>query len=87
MNVKSAWRAGFTGKGILVAVVDDGVKMDHPNLMSNFVSFHTAFVTTSFLRKARNLVTETELVFLIAHFRSLSVFFRSKLIHLKIPTL
>lgn len=36
MNVKSAWQAGYTGKGILVAVVDDGVKIDHPDLKSNF---------------------------------------------------
>lgn len=38
MNVQSAWQAGFTGKGILVAVVDNGVKIDHPDLKSNFVS-------------------------------------------------
>ena len=39
MNVKSAWRAGYTGKGVLVAVVDDGVNMNHPDLTSNFVSY------------------------------------------------
>ena len=38
MNVKSAWRAGYTGRGVLVAVVDDGVNMNHPDLVSNFVS-------------------------------------------------
>ena len=37
MNVKSAWGAGYTGKGVLVAVVDDGVA-HHPDLVSNFVS-------------------------------------------------
>ena len=37
MNVESAWVAGYTGKGVLVAVVDDGVNMNHPDL-SNFVS-------------------------------------------------
>ncbi|KAJ7358829.1 hypothetical protein OS493_020664 [Desmophyllum pertusum] len=36
MNVKAAWRAGYTGKGVLVAVVDDGVNSDHPDLVSNF---------------------------------------------------
>lgn len=39
MNVKSAWDANYTGKGILVAVVDDGVKIDHPDLSSNMVSY------------------------------------------------
>ena len=38
MNVKSAWDANYTGKGILVAVVDDSVKINHPDLKSNMVS-------------------------------------------------
>ena len=38
MDVESAWDAGYTGKGVLVAVVDDGVHMNHPDLRSNFVS-------------------------------------------------
>lgn len=38
MNVQSAWQAGYTGKGVLVAVVDDGVDMNHPDLRLNFVS-------------------------------------------------
>lgn len=36
MDVESAWDAGYTGKGVLVAVVDDGVNMNHPDLRSNF---------------------------------------------------
>ncbi|PFX28201.1 Proprotein convertase subtilisin/kexin type 6 [Stylophora pistillata] len=36
MGVKSAWRSGYTGEGVLVAVVDDGVNMNHPDLRSNF---------------------------------------------------
>lgn len=38
MDVTSVWRAGYTGRGVLVAVVDDGVNMNHPDLRSNFVS-------------------------------------------------
>ncbi|PFX28248.1 Proprotein convertase subtilisin/kexin type 6 [Stylophora pistillata] len=35
LNVAKAWSAGYTGKGVLVAVVDDGVNKDHPDLVSN----------------------------------------------------
>lgn len=41
MGVESAWNAGYTGKGVFVAVVDDGVNMNHPDLRSNFVSTST----------------------------------------------
>lgn len=38
MNVLKAWRSGFTGKGVVVAVVDDGLEKSHPDLKDNFVS-------------------------------------------------
>ena len=37
MNVYQAWQQGFTGKGIVVAVVDDGLQQSHPDLTDNFV--------------------------------------------------
>ncbi|RMX47371.1 hypothetical protein pdam_00025333, partial [Pocillopora damicornis] len=36
LNVISAWKAGYTGKGITVAVVDDGVDGSHPELKENY---------------------------------------------------
>ncbi|CAH3150856.1 unnamed protein product [Pocillopora meandrina] len=38
LNVVSAWKAGYTGKGITVAVVDDGVDGNHPELKENYRS-------------------------------------------------
>ena len=32
VGAPAAWRAGFTGKGVTVAVLDSGVKLDHPDL-------------------------------------------------------
>ena len=48
MNVKSAWLAGYTGPGALVAVMDDGVKKDHPDLVQSFVSFQFSFFIAIF---------------------------------------
>lgn len=36
LNVLAAWKAGYTGKGITVAVVDDGVGGSHPELKDNY---------------------------------------------------
>ena len=48
MNVKSAWLAGYTGQRALVAVVDDGVKKDHPDLVQSFVSFQLSLFIAIF---------------------------------------
>ncbi|XP_063427076.1 endoprotease aex-5-like [Mytilus trossulus] len=35
MKVESAWSAGYTGSGIVIAVLDDGLQTDHPDLAAN----------------------------------------------------
>lgn len=48
VNVKEAWDAGYTGKGMLVAVLDSGIdiKTDYQGLV---VREHEAFTSNSFL--------------------------------------
>ncbi|VDI19945.1 Hypothetical predicted protein [Mytilus galloprovincialis] len=38
MKVSSAWSAGYSGSGIVIAVVDDGLQTNHPDLAANVVS-------------------------------------------------
>ncbi|KAK2187945.1 hypothetical protein NP493_149g03028 [Ridgeia piscesae] len=36
INVESAWRKGFTGKGVVVTILDDGIDHTHPDLALNY---------------------------------------------------
>ena len=42
-NVISSWKSGYTGKGIVVGVVDDGVDGSHPELQDNYVTIVFSF--------------------------------------------
>ncbi|XP_062403414.1 furin (paired basic amino acid cleaving enzyme) b [Sardina pilchardus] len=36
LNVKEAWAQGYTGKGVVVTILDDGIEKDHPDLAQNY---------------------------------------------------
>ncbi|XP_006812431.2 furin-like protease 1, partial [Saccoglossus kowalevskii] len=36
MNVIEAWDLGYTGKNIVVSILDDGLETDHPDLVDNY---------------------------------------------------
>ena len=40
MNITSAWQQGYTGKGVSVTFLDDGLEWDHPDIVQNYVSDH-----------------------------------------------
>lgn len=37
-DIENAWALGYTGKGVVVAVVDNGVDFKHPALLNNVVN-------------------------------------------------
>ena len=44
-DVLDVWKMGLTGKGIVVAVVDEGLEKNHQELKQNYVSVKTSFST------------------------------------------
>ena len=38
MNVVGAWHKGYTGKGVVVTILDDGIEYTHHDLKHNYVS-------------------------------------------------
>ncbi|XP_022919564.2 furin-like protease 2 isoform X1 [Onthophagus taurus] len=36
MNVGKAWKKGYTGKGVVVSILDDGIQTNHPDLAQNY---------------------------------------------------
>uniref|UniRef100_A0A674MXZ5 Furin (paired basic amino acid cleaving enzyme) a n=1 Tax=Takifugu rubripes TaxID=31033 RepID=A0A674MXZ5_TAKRU len=36
LNAKAAWKSGFTGKGVVVSILDDGIEKNHPDLEQNY---------------------------------------------------
>ena len=35
-NVKEAWDLGYTGKGVVVTILDDGLERTHPDIAPNY---------------------------------------------------
>ncbi|XP_067829559.1 furin-like [Heptranchias perlo] len=36
LNVQDAWKQGYTGKGVVVSILDDGIEKNHPDLAVNY---------------------------------------------------
>ncbi|XP_017259657.1 furin (paired basic amino acid cleaving enzyme) a [Kryptolebias marmoratus] len=36
LNARGAWELGYTGKGVVVSILDDGIEKNHPDLMENY---------------------------------------------------
>jgi subtilisin family serine protease len=39
MGVYEAWKKGYSGKGVVIAVLDDGMDINHIDLKDNYVKY------------------------------------------------
>jgi subtilisin family serine protease len=37
MRVRQAWALGYSGRGVTVCILDDGLQIDHPDIAPNYV--------------------------------------------------
>lgn len=37
MNILAAWQRGYTGRNVVVTILDDGIERNHPDLVQNYV--------------------------------------------------
>ena len=47
MNVKRAWERGYSGKGVVVSILDDGIQHNHPDLAQNYDPFASTDINDS----------------------------------------
>lgn len=56
MHIQDAWQRGYTGKGVVVSILDDGIQGNHPDLSQNYVS--TDLGSTLFrMKSSENVVS------------------------------
>uniref|UniRef100_A0A0K0E7I3 P/Homo B domain-containing protein n=1 Tax=Strongyloides stercoralis TaxID=6248 RepID=A0A0K0E7I3_STRER len=36
MNIQEAWLMGYSGKNVTITILDDGIQIDHPDLLNNY---------------------------------------------------
>jgi len=48
MNVWPAWQKGYTGKGVVISILDDGIQTNHPDLALNYVIYYHYYLPILF---------------------------------------
>ena len=56
LKVTEAWSQGYNGQGITIAVVDDGIQADHPDLVKRFVCVDVWKLFTEFTINSNEVV-------------------------------
>jgi subtilisin family serine protease len=59
INVAPAWLAGYSGKGVTICIIDDGVDHRHPDLNDRYVSFILIYIR---ITKKRSSISSVDLI-------------------------
>lgn len=75
MNVGPAWQKGYTGKGVVVSILDDGIQRNHPDLDKNYVSMIFFVICQPNEKKGRKsfVFDVTESFFLLMSFSAYEI--------------
>jgi len=62
MNVYPVWCQGYTGRDVVVSILDDGIEKDHPDIKKNY-----ARITDSLFLPLSNILFSKHCVLVIVH--------------------
>lgn len=59
MNILSAWQRGYTGRNVVVTILDDGIERSHPDLAQNYVcAIHPKSPKTDAVQNSKHILQE-----------------------------
>ena len=58
-NVIDVWKKNITGAGVVIAVVDEGLDPEHPELKANYVSYNTSWIMC-FMQAMKSMLKHTD---------------------------
>lgn len=61
-----AWKRGYTGKDVVVTILDDGIERNHPDLLQNYVSVYVCACRTTVRVFLLGVFSEVEVLIFVS---------------------
>lgn len=82
MKVKEVWEMGYSGKGVVTSILDDGLERRHPDLADNYVRTVHMKYSITFMR-VKGFCSNCIIEFFISESFSLICFVQNEIIKQK----